>query len=321
MRATSTISAVVLFLTVLAGTLPAQQRSPYQLAREAQAALDSGEFDQAIETYDQALEALPDSDTLLYNQGVAQYRKGDLDAARELFLKSLKTRDPELEAKAKFNLGNCAYASALAHQEDIQTAVGELEQAIRHYKDAIRAAPDDEDPRVNMEMSQLLMKQLLDRQQQQQNQQGDGEQNDQQQEQQDQQQQEPQDQQQEKQQQDQQQSGEQNDRQQEQQQQSGEQDRQEQESEHEQQQQQSGEEQKGQEQQQQQQQGQQDQQQQTGDPQQAQQAQGQKGDEEQRMTREQAMRLLQLIRDREMQRREQLRRSQRARLAPVEKDW
>ncbi len=279
----------VVINVVLASVAWAQEVSPHQLVQQGNDQLRAGQYDDAIETFKQAAELLPESAEIAYDQGIAHYRKGNFETAKEQFITALKTRDPTLEAKAKFNLGNCAYAGALAKRENIQEAVTELQSAILHYKDTIESDPTDKEARINVEMAQLFMKDLLDKQkqqqQQQQNEQSENQQQNESSEKQDQQ--------------DQQQSGEQ------------EQDRQDE-----------GEQQQGEQQQD----GQQpdEQQPQSGEKQeqQAQTAEQQQQDgQERKMSREEAMRLLQLIRDKEMQRRRELSRRTRARFAPVDKDW
>ena len=305
---------------VLASGAGAEDASPQELVKQGNGQLHAGNYDQAIETYKQAAELLPDSPEIAYNQAIGHYRKGEFERAREMFITSLKTRDPDLEASAKFNLGNCAYAAALDKRENIPEALEELQSAILHYKDAIETNPDDLDARINIEMAQLLMKDLLDKQKQQQEEQDqqNAEQEDQEQDQDDQQQEqdeeqegeneEQQQQNEQEQEQDQQQSGEQEQDQQGEEQQQGEQ----------QQDQEEGEEQEGN--------PQQEQEQQAGEEsQQQQQARAgeqddQKG-QERKMTREEAKRLLQLIRDKEMQRRREQARRARVKHAPVKKDW
>lgn len=156
------------------GFAQAADPTPQDLNREATQALEAGELDAALESYRAAAQLLPEAPELAYNQGVVHYRKGNYQEAAESFRRSLATRDLPLEARAMFNLGNCAYAEALQKQQNVPEALGALQRAIAHYKDVIDRAPHDLDARVNMETAQLLMKVLLDRQNQQQQQQDQG---------------------------------------------------------------------------------------------------------------------------------------------------
>lgn len=146
----------------LAAPAWAADRQTSRKVSEANQALAAGRTDDALKLYEEAARSAADAPELAYNRGVALYRKGDRTAAAEQFRKALTTRDIGLEAKAKFNLGNCAYADALEKQEDLKAALEKLRLAISYYKDAIAADPNDLDAKVNIETAQLLMKHLLD---------------------------------------------------------------------------------------------------------------------------------------------------------------
>ncbi len=295
------IGVVIIINAALACAAWAQDISPQELVLRANEQLRAGQYDEAIEIYKQAAELLPDAAEIAYNRAIGHYRKGDFENATEQFITSLKTRDPQLEAKAKFNLGNCAYAAALAKNDNIPEAVEDLKSAILHYKDAIESNPQDRDARINIEMAQLLMKDLLDKQKQQEAEQQSQDQN--------------QDEKQDPEQQDENQDQEGEEQQPEQS--SGQQD---QEQSGDQQQKQEGEDQQQQNEQQQDQEKASEDQEQQAKAAQGQQQQGQEG-QERKMTREEAQRLLQMIRDKEMQRRRELARRARVKVAPVDKDW
>lgn len=174
-HATLPLMAGMVLLLVLPVRAADSQAS--RLVGQANQALAEGRTDEALELYDKAAGLVADSPELAYNRGVAYYRKGDRTKAAEQFKKALTTRDLQLEARAKFNLGNCAYAEALDKQQDLKAALEQLRLAISYYKDAIAADPDDIDAKMNIETAQLLMKHLLDqeknKQQEQQDQQND----------------------------------------------------------------------------------------------------------------------------------------------------
>jgi Ca-activated chloride channel family protein len=153
---------LALGLIVWVGEARAADRETQRRVAQANRTLSEGKADEALKIYDQAAEKAPDSPELAYNRGVAYYRKGDLTKAAECFTKATTSRDIRLEARARFNLGNCAYAEALARQGELKTAMEKLRVAIAHYKDAIAANPADLDAKVNMETAQLFMKHLLD---------------------------------------------------------------------------------------------------------------------------------------------------------------
>ena len=138
-----------------------------QAVADALEQLEAGKFAEALEGFRKAEVMFPDSAELAYDQAVAHYRLGDLERARESFSRALSTRDLALEQKVKFNLGNCAYAEALERLTDLQGAIDRLRLAIAHYRDALELDPGDDDARANIETAHLLIKDLLDKKKQQ----------------------------------------------------------------------------------------------------------------------------------------------------------
>lgn len=138
---------------------------------DANALVRQGAFDQAIQRYTQINAPADQRDTLNYNLAVAQYRKGDLDAAEALFAEAAKSADTAVAASSRYNLGNCDYAKALhAAEQDKNAAIGLLQRAINSYRSALRLNPDLVDARTNIELAGELIRKLREEQQQQQQQ-------------------------------------------------------------------------------------------------------------------------------------------------------
>jgi len=321
------MSRAATLLLLLIGLLAAAGPSAVgagELLRQAADAMAGDQYDQALELYEQARALRPDVAEIPYNMGVAAYRAGDLDRAGTLFDEARRlATDPQLRAHSAYNLGTTAFQRAMRQENptgesaDLDHATEELRHAIEQFRETLATDPGDDDARANGELAWRWLKQL-EQMQQQMKQQGDSNKQDQSDEQQDQ---EDQQQQQAQQQQDQQQQG---DSQQDQegqqspqndpnatdqprdqtQQQSGEQDEQAQPQDGDEQEQQQGAE---------------------GEQQDAQDGQTQQDDSNQPadrpMTREEARRLLQGVRDRERERQETQARLAAARQPPVDKDW
>ncbi len=135
----------------------------------ANQAFVDGKIDEALAQYGTAEQLMPGSPLLAYNKGVALYRKGQLDQARHSFTGALDTDNPELAAKASFNLGNCHYADAVQQPESERgAAIESLQTAIAHYRSALQSNSDDTDARANIELAQKLMRKLQKEEQQQQ---------------------------------------------------------------------------------------------------------------------------------------------------------
>ncbi|QDU99103.1 VWA domain-containing protein [Lignipirellula cremea] len=142
---------------------------PADLVRKANQALHAGEFDQAMADYQQAAESDPNRPELLYNQAVVQYRQGQYDQARQLFAQATATADSALDAKARYNLANCDYAEAVQlATSDKPAAIERLQSAIPQYRAALQGDPTDTDARANLQLAQLLINQLQQEEEQEQ---------------------------------------------------------------------------------------------------------------------------------------------------------
>ena len=140
----------------------AAESDPRKLVAAANEAFARGDYQQALDGYNEAEVTLPESPRIAYNQGLAHYKLGDLVAARNHFNRALLTRDINIEASAKYNLGNVDYAEALQKQSAPTEAIDLLKSAIGHYRDALALRPDDADAKANIQSAQLLIKKLLD---------------------------------------------------------------------------------------------------------------------------------------------------------------
>lgn len=131
-------------------------RSGTEYVREGNEHLAAKMYEEALAAYDLAREKLPDVAEVAYDRGIALYRLGRLAEAETAFQDALKPDSPELEAKAKYNLGRCSHAAALAEQQDLPKAINELGRAIGFYKDALQVRPDDADAKQNVASAERL---------------------------------------------------------------------------------------------------------------------------------------------------------------------
>ena len=133
----------------------------------------NNESEKAIAAFGQ-IEVSDDStfqDELNYNLASAHYRNSDFDAAKTLFEETARSSNTGIASDSRYNLGNCHYAKALSAAEQQQeTAIAELEQAISHYRSSLRLNRQRSDARENIERARKLIEQLKNRQQDQQQQ-------------------------------------------------------------------------------------------------------------------------------------------------------
>jgi tetratricopeptide (TPR) repeat protein len=111
------------------------------------------EYAQALERYEEALKAQPESPDLAFNVAAGQYKTEDFSAASRSFEKALSTADKRQEAWANYNLGNSRYeAGAGLRETQPQKAVSLWEGALADYKRAMALDPKDRDIKLNYEI-------------------------------------------------------------------------------------------------------------------------------------------------------------------------
>lgn len=167
------LAAVLLFVPMA----PAAD-SGRELIRQGNAHYAAGRYDKALECYDAAAGQadVAGSAELLHDRAAALYKLGKVDEARDLWVRLKESQDAAFEARTRYNLGNCDYTDALATAgQNGQKAVELLGQAVEQYREALRLNPALGDARANLELTQLLKRQIEEQQQnQQQNQDSKG---------------------------------------------------------------------------------------------------------------------------------------------------
>ena len=126
-----------------------------------------GKIDEAIAEYQQIQPDIRQRSELDYNLAVAQFRKGDIEAAQSLFQTAASSDDSAIASASRFNLGNCLSSKALTTAEqDKPAAIEQLRQAISHYRGSLRGNPDNADARANIELAAELIRKLEEEQKQ-----------------------------------------------------------------------------------------------------------------------------------------------------------
>ncbi len=144
--------------------LTAHAGSAADLNDDGNMAYLAGEYEKALSAYDAASVEAPESPVIYFNKGATLYQMGDYAAATDAFEKAaLKTRDLQLEAKSKFNLGNCAFKEAERQRDsDLNKALEALTKSIQHYQEALDLDPEFVEAAENIEVARLVMKNILD---------------------------------------------------------------------------------------------------------------------------------------------------------------
>jgi Ca-activated chloride channel family protein len=153
--------ALASLAALLLAAMPAEANSP-------RAFYEEGRYGEAQKGYEELLRKNPESDRLAFNHGAAAYKNRDYGAALQAFGKALTTKDPQLRARAEYNLGNTLFQQALGGKKgpDIKG----LESALTHFDQARKLEPKNEDAQYNYEATRKLIEELQRKQEQQQQQ-------------------------------------------------------------------------------------------------------------------------------------------------------
>jgi tetratricopeptide (TPR) repeat protein len=113
----------------------------------------SEKYDDALNSYQDALLEDPQSAVAHFNQGNALYKLEKYEEAIESFQKSLTSKEIALEFLAYFNIGNSYF------KQD------KLQESIAAYIKALERNPGDQDAKYNLELARAKLKESADKQQ------------------------------------------------------------------------------------------------------------------------------------------------------------
>lgn len=145
--------------------VPALASDPRLLIERGNEHYSAGRYEQALEAYKE----IPDDQLtdrnraeVLHDRAAAHFKLGQLEEARELWVRAAGMKDARFEAEARYNLGNCDHAEALkaAQAGDAKNAIDRLGKALEKYRDAIRLDPNLANARANLELASQLKKQI-----------------------------------------------------------------------------------------------------------------------------------------------------------------
>ena len=149
-----------------------KQASAPHLVRQANRLLLDDKPAEALGEYEKAEALRPDAREIAFGEGLARYKLGEYDKARDAFNRAAGGAADALADDALYSLGTCDHAEALAAQ-DPKAAVSKLESAMRDYQNLLSHRPDHPAARdANLKAASYwrqLKQQLQQQQQQQQN--------------------------------------------------------------------------------------------------------------------------------------------------------
>jgi tetratricopeptide (TPR) repeat protein len=137
--------------------------------KQGNKAYKKGDYEGALRKYAQAGAEAPSAAVEL-NKGHALYRQKRFAEAAGAYQQALKGagRDTTFARRAHYNLGNAFYQKgATADSSATSQAIGDVREAVAHYKKALQLDPGNRDAKANLERAQTLLQQLLKREEEQ----------------------------------------------------------------------------------------------------------------------------------------------------------
>ena len=154
-----TAAFVILSLTqpVLGG--PAQG-----ILREGNKLYAEGNFNEAINKYDESLVEAPEALEPKFNKANSYYQLDDLEKAIDLYREvAADSKDMKLVTKAKYNLGNCSFQQGLKQRDsNLEKAIEDLKTAIGDWRGVLDIEPENEKAAKNIEVARLIIKDIID---------------------------------------------------------------------------------------------------------------------------------------------------------------
>ena len=123
-----------------------------------------GDFNEAINSYDQALTEAPEALEPKFNQANSYYRLDDLSKALDLYREvAAESKDMKLVARAKYNLGNTYFQQGSKQKDsNLQKAIDDMKTAIGSWRGVLDIEPENTKAAKNIEVARLLIKDLLE---------------------------------------------------------------------------------------------------------------------------------------------------------------
>jgi len=117
----------------------------------AEKAYEAGRYKEAYAEYQRLIGRRPDDARLHFNAGTSAFQDGNLDAATNELSNAIFATDPDLLARAYYNLGNANFR--LGEKAGVaDEKLADWQRAQASYDSAIKLAPRDEDAKFNRQV-------------------------------------------------------------------------------------------------------------------------------------------------------------------------
>ena len=158
------LRAVLAVLLVLLFMKTAFGKSAELSLRQGNKLYTQGNFNEAINKYDQALIEKPQALEPKFNKANSYYRLDDLTKSLDLYREvAADSKDMKLVTKAKYNLGNCYFQQGSKQKDsNLQKALEDLQTSISYWRQVLDIEPENEKAARNIEVARLIIKDIID---------------------------------------------------------------------------------------------------------------------------------------------------------------
>ena len=159
--------ALITILILIAVTPCYAKGSAKRAVKKGNTLYDEGKFKESLENYEKASSADPNSGIVNYNIGAASYKLNDYERAVNFFNRALTDEADEnedLTQQTSYNLANSEYMHGASKEEsDLQGAIDQITESIRHYEKALELDKEDKDAIFNYEYVKKELKRLQEK--------------------------------------------------------------------------------------------------------------------------------------------------------------
>lgn len=124
------------------------EASAYSDVKKGNKFYNNSQFNEALDHYNKAQIDRPNQSDINYNLGAALYKQKQYNEAIDRFSQVITNNDTALQSKALYNIGNSYFQ------------MGNLENALTHYKRALDKDPNDIDTKFNIEFTEKKIKEM-----------------------------------------------------------------------------------------------------------------------------------------------------------------
>jgi len=158
------LKTIAIILLVLPPIHTARAESARISVQQGNRLYAQGNFNEAINIYEQALLEKPQAREPKFNKANSFYRLDDLAEAMDLYKEvAAESKDMKLVTKAKYNLGNCFFQRGMKQRDsDLQKALEDLKTSITHWRGVLDIDPKNEKAAKNIEVARLIIKDIID---------------------------------------------------------------------------------------------------------------------------------------------------------------